>query len=216
MPREAMTFFFLRNVLISRGYAVLHVSFPDASGYEREWSKGAHQDWGGLTHEDVIEATRWAIDQEHIDARRVCIAGWGFGGYLAQLASIREKELFRCAISIAGVSDVLEFRDYWRAFFESPLIRQHIGSDVEKLRADSPATHAATANIPLLLIHGDNDWHVPVAQTRGMAAALERANKPHEAIIIKDGNHLLRWQSERAQLLQAIERFLQQQLGSKE
>jgi dipeptidyl aminopeptidase/acylaminoacyl peptidase len=216
MSREALTFFFLRNFLISRGYAVLHLSFPDASGYEREWFKGAHQDWGGLTHEDVVEATRWAIDREHIDAQRVCIVGWGFGGYLAQLAAIREKELFRCAASIAGVSDVLDFKDYWRVFFESRLIRQRIGSDVEKLRADSPARHAAAANIPILLIHGDDDWQVPVAQTRDMVAALEAANKPHEAIIIKDGNHQLRWQSDRTQLLQAIERFLQQHLGATE
>ncbi|MGH8446005.1 MAG: alpha/beta hydrolase family protein, partial [Solimonas sp.] len=79
----------LLSFLVSRGYAVLQMNFRGSSGYGRDWFYAAHQDWGGLSYDDVTDGARWAIAQGIADPRRVAIVGWSFGGYIALLGATR-------------------------------------------------------------------------------------------------------------------------------
>jgi len=105
IARDTWGYFFLREFLVSRGYAVLQMNFRGSSGYGDDWFYAAHQDWGGLTYDDVVDGARWAIQQGITDPQRVCIVGWRFGDYVALVGAQRNPELFRCAIDIAGISD---------------------------------------------------------------------------------------------------------------
>ena len=67
--------------------------------------------------------------------------------------------------------------------------------------------------IPVLLVHGDRDANVSSDQSQKMAAAFKRSGKPHEFIRMRQADHRLRWPSERVILLEAVEKFLGQQLG---
>jgi dipeptidyl aminopeptidase/acylaminoacyl peptidase len=106
MARDTWGYFFLREFLVSRGYAVLQMNFRGSSGYGDDWFFAAHQDWGGLTYDDVTDGARWAIQQGIADPKRICIVGWSFGGYLALLGAQRNPDLFRCSVDIAGPSDL--------------------------------------------------------------------------------------------------------------
>jgi dipeptidyl aminopeptidase/acylaminoacyl peptidase len=63
IARDTWGYFFLREFLVSRGYAVLQMNFRGSSGYGDDWFYAAHQDWGGLTYDDVVDGARWAIQQ---------------------------------------------------------------------------------------------------------------------------------------------------------
>jgi dipeptidyl aminopeptidase/acylaminoacyl peptidase len=211
--RDTWKFSFLRTFLANRGYAVLQMNFRGSSGYGQKWRLAAHQDWGGLSYSDIVDGTRWAINEGIADPKRICIAGWGFGGYAAMLGAVRNGEMFRCSISIAGFSDLDRLRDEASVHLDAEYRREQIGSDREKLRKDSPLEHVEEISTPILMVHGDKDWEVQVDQTKAMAKALKRRRKPHKAVIIEDGTHELARKSAREMLLKEVEAFLLKHLG---
>jgi dipeptidyl aminopeptidase/acylaminoacyl peptidase len=211
--RDTWQFSFLRTFLANRGYAVLQMNFRGSAGYGQKWQLAAHQDWGGLSYSDIVDATRWAINEGIADPKRICIAGWGFGGYAAMLGAVRNGELYRCSISIAGISDLDLHREHAAVHLDAEYRREQIGSDREKLRKDSPLQHVEDISTPILMVHGDKDWEVQVDQTKAMAKELKRHKKPHEAVIIEAATHELARKSDRETLLEEVEAFLLEHLG---
>jgi dienelactone hydrolase len=212
IARDTWGYDFLRQFLVSRGYAVLQMNFRGSSGYGDAWFFAAHQDWGGLTYDDVVDGARWAIGQGIADPRRVCIVGWSFGGYLALVGAQRNSDLFRCAVDIAGVSDLGLLIDEGHHWVSAESIKKQIGTDPEKLKLNSPRLHAPEFSVPLLMLHGRRDAQVPFAQSEAMDAALTRAGKPHRLVVFADADHAFSEEKDRAGLLQEIERFLSEQL----
>jgi len=199
--------------LASHGYAVLQMEFRGSSGYGTQWFEAGFRDWGGVPYDDVIDATRWALAQGHGDPARTCIVGGSYGGYMALLAATRNDGLYKCAVSIAGVSDLIELRNDERFFQNWQIANADLAPDAKKLKADSPRNHADGVNIPVLLIHGAHDYTVEVDHTTMMDAALKRAGKAHETVIIKDTDHYFREDPARRALFGALGRFLDAQLG---
>jgi dienelactone hydrolase len=194
LSRDRWRFDYLRHFLASRGYAVLQMNFRGSGGYGSAWRRAAHQDWGGVTYDDIVDGTRWAIERGIADPERICIVGRDFGGYAALLGAARNPDLYRCAASVGGISDLQEV--LWL-----PQIRR-------QLRQDSPRRHIDAIQIPVLLVHGDRDLYVPVEQSERMAAALARAGKQHEFVRLENATHYLGRKSDRVTLLAALERFL--------
>jgi dipeptidyl aminopeptidase/acylaminoacyl peptidase len=212
IARDTWGYFFLREFLVSRGYAVLQMNFRGSSGYGDQWFFAAHQDWGGLTYDDVVDGTRWAIQQGISDPDRVCIVGWSFGGYLALVGAQRNPDLFHCAVDIAGVSDLGLLIDEGYHWLAGESIRKQIGTDPEKLKRDSPRLHAADFRVPLLMLHGTMDAQVPFEQSETMDSALKRAGKAHRFVVVADADHPFSAVKDRAILLQETEAFLAEHL----
>lgn len=211
--RDTWTFSFLRTFLADRGYAVLQMNFRGSAGYGQKWRLAAHQDWDGLIYSDIVDATRWAISEGIADPKRVCIAGWGFGGYAAMLGAARNSDLYRCSVSIAGISDLELHRDEATVHHDAEYRREQLGADRRKLRAGSPVNFVEKMSTPILMVHGDKDWDVQVDQTNVMAKALKRYKKPHKAIILEAATHELSRKSDRETLLKEVEAFLLEHLG---
>jgi dienelactone hydrolase len=213
ISRDIWGYFFLRQFLASRGYVVLQMNFRGSSGYGGDWFYAAHQDWGGLTYDDVVDGARWAIEQHITDPERICIVGWSFGGYLALLGAQRNPELFHCAVDIAGVSDLQMLIDEGHRWLEGAETRKkQIGADLEKLKRDSPRLHVADFKVPLLMLHGKRDYQVPFEQSETMDAALKRAGKPHQFVVVPGADHQFSSVKDRATLLKEIETFLGEHL----
>ena len=215
VARDTWDFSFLRTFLANRGYAVLQMNYRGSSGYGQKWKLDGHQQWGGLTYSDITDATRWAIAQGIADPKRVCIAGWGFGGYAALLGAARNSDLYQCSISIAGISDLELQRDHAVIFgtAEEAYRREQIGSDPAELTRDSPLQQVDKINAPVLLVHGDKDWQVQIDQSKKMEAALKKNKKAHKAIYLTGAGHELNRKSDRVTLLQEVEAFLLKNLG---
>jgi dipeptidyl aminopeptidase/acylaminoacyl peptidase len=212
IARDTWGYDFLRQFLVSRGYAVLQMNFRGSSGYGEDWFFAAHQDWGGLTYDDVIDGARWAIQQGIADPQRVCIVGWSFGGYLALLGAQRDPEVFRCAVDIAGPSDLALLIDEGHHWLAAASIKKQIGTDPAKLKRDSPRLHAADFQIPLLMLQGKMDAQVPFEQSEKMDEALTRAGKAHRFVVVPGADHQFSELNDRVTLLQETEAFLREHL----
>lgn len=189
-PRDYWGYNWETQLLASRGYAVLQVNYRGSGGYGRGFQDAGHMQWGTGIQNDIIDATKWAIDEGYADPDRVCIYGGSFGGYSALMAPIREPGLFKCAFGYVGVYDVeMMFNRGDIPETESGLryLRRTHGTDPSTWAENSPARRAAELGIPVYLAAGARDVRTPPEQTELMNRALIAAGNPPEGMIIQSG-----------------------------
>ncbi|MDY6947129.1 MAG: S9 family peptidase [Pseudomonadota bacterium] len=216
--RDARSFDWLAQFLASRGYVVLQPQFRGSTGYGEAHRKAGYRQWGRLMQDDVTDGVRALIEEGRVDAKRVCIVGASYGGYAALAGAAFTPELYACAVSINGVSDLPAMLGYERKYAgdESDSLsywKDHIGGALTpEVISKSPARSAATVRAPVLLLHGVNDSVVPVSQSRGMAKALESLDKPHSLIELPGEDHWLSRSESRTRVLTEVETFLAEHL----
>jgi len=189
-PRDQWGYNWETQLFASRGYAVLQVNFRGSGGYGKAFRDAGHMNWADGIQNDIIDATRWAIDQGHADPERICIYGGSFGGYSALMAPIREPGMFKCTFGYVGVYDVeMMFKRGDIPQRESGLryLRRTHGSDAAAWRNASPARRADEVRIPVYLAAGARDERTPPEQTELMEKALRSAGNPPEGVIIQSG-----------------------------
>jgi len=195
--------------MASRGYAVVQVNFRGSTGYGEQWYKAGLRNWGTVMVDDINAATKWAIAEGVAQPGHICIAGWDFGGYAALMSSIREPALYRCAVSIAGISDLRAFAVEKKRFYGGLEWSDYaIGENNSGLVTGSPLRLPDKVSVPVLLVHGDRDVEVDADHSRRMARALAREKKKFELVVIPDGNHSLSRYEWRETLLTKLEAFL--------
>lgn len=140
--------------------------------------------------------------------------GASYGGFAALAGVTLQHGIYRCAVSVAGVSDVARLAstnivgsNYDKAMRHA--VEQELGARRD-LRAISPINFATAADAPILLIHGKDDIVVPYDQSNDMAVALQRAGKPVELVTLTDEDHWLSRSTTRQEMLEAAMRFMEQ------
>ena len=199
----------LVQMLANRGYAVLQLNFRGSTGYGQAWEAAGHQAWGTIMHQDITTGARWLISEGIADPGRLAIVGWSYGGYAALIGVEKEPHLYRCAVSIAGVSDMAELaRDDARFYGGQAAASDSMGPDQATLAAESPVRHADRIRVPVLLVHGRDDYTVLVNESKEMARALARSHVPYELVLIRHGDHSLKRPEMRLTLYRTLEAFL--------
>ena len=216
--QDTIGFDWWAQALASRGYAVLQPNFRGSTGYGLDFMEAGYGEWGRKMQTDLSDGVRWLAAQGVIDPSRVCIVGASYGGYAAMAGVTIDKGVYRCAVAVAGLSDLRRFVN-WSARQESRADSQTIRywnrfMGVDKLNdrgldALSPAHLAAGVDSPLLLIHGRDDTVVPIEQSRVMADAMRRAGKPTELIELSGEDHWLSRAETRQKMLAETVRFLE-------
>jgi len=203
--------------LASRGYAVLQVNFRGSDGYGIDFKNAGLRRWGLEMQDDLTDAVQWAVAQKVADARRVCIVGGSYGGYAALMGAVKTPELYRCAISFAGVSDLPDLMQHWSDYVLGRETAEHMlgraWGDRERLRATSPARQAERIRVPVLLAHGTADRVVPVDQSETMASALKSAGKRYRYLALDQGDHHLSRYTHRLEFFKVMEAFLGEHLA---
>ena len=206
------------QALASRGYAVLQANFRGSTGQGRAFLEAGYGEWGRKMQTDLSDGVRWLAAEGIIDPGRVCIVGASYGGYAAMAGLTLDSGVYRCGVSVAGVSDLRRMVN-WEARLESHSDSQTVrywnrfmGAarlNDRALDALSPAYLAASVDGPLLLIHGRDDTVVPIEQSRVMAEALRRAGKPVEFVELTGEDRWLSRSATRRQMLAETVRFLE-------
>jgi dipeptidyl aminopeptidase/acylaminoacyl peptidase len=189
-PRDNWRFNSEAQMLAHHGYAVLKVNFRGSGGYGRAFRDAGHGQWGQGIQNDIIDATRWAIEQGYADKDRICIYGGSFGGYSSLMAPAREPDLYKCAFGYVGVYDMpmmFEKGDIPQRESGQRFLRRTLGADRATWLATSPTHLADRIRIPVYLAAGARDARAVPEQTEVMAEALRKAGNPPEGVIIQSG-----------------------------
>jgi dipeptidyl aminopeptidase/acylaminoacyl peptidase len=178
--------------LASRGYLVLQVNFRGSSGRGQEFIQAGFKKWGTLLQDDLIDSVKWAISEHYADPNRVCVFGASFGGYSALMAPIKAPGMFKCAVGYAGIYDLpmmYEKGDIADSKSLTSELQMTLGTDQAVLVANSPDRMAEKLNLPIMLVHGEDDERAPFAQFKAMKAALDTAHKPYETLTKSGEKH---------------------------
>jgi dipeptidyl aminopeptidase/acylaminoacyl peptidase len=210
----------LASFLADRGYAVLQVNFRGSTGYGSAFRNAGLQRWGLEMQDDLTDALQWLTQRGTADPKRVCIVGASYGGYAALMGGAKNPDLYRCVVSLAGVSDLLALADFDAKFVNGrDLFERMVGStwdDKQRLKDTSPARLASQFKAPVLLLHGTLDWRVPYAQSQAMHKALLDAEKPARLITFTDGDHNLGIAAHSVQFYRELEAFLAEHLAPRQ
>lgn len=199
------------QMLANNGYAVMQVNYRGSGGYGLIYEQIAYQRQGSLIQRDIIDGTKYALEQPEIINDKACIMGSSFGGYSAVMAPTIEQSLFKCSIAIAGPYNLVmqkEEADYTRVDSVNARSELKYGEDEEQLKAQSPINHLDKFNIPVLIIHGGKDKRVPPEQAFELKAALDKANKPYQWFYKKSEGHGFFNEKNRMELYQQSLEFL--------
>ncbi|QQN75105.1 S9 family peptidase [Croceicoccus sp. YJ47] len=191
-----------------RGYAVIQPNFRGSTGYGVAFERAGLGQWGLRMQDDVDDALAWAAGKGMVDPARACIVGGSYGGYVAMRAAERNPELYRCAISFAGVADLSKMMSHDSASYVGRGLRAYWKGQVSDLAGVSPINNAQGFGIPVLLVHGKDDLRVPVDQSRDMAKKLRAAGKDVTYIEQAEGDHHFSRDEDLVEFLKAAELFL--------
>lgn len=215
--RDVAGFDWLAQALASRGYAVLQPNFRGSTGYGQAHLSAGWGEWGRKMQTDLSDGVAHLAAQGVVDPSRVCIMGQSYGGYAALAGVTLQHGIYRCAVSIAGISDMREWIGHdvrfggehtrgMRANYRYLGIEHYTDP---MLRQISPVRHAEAADAPILLIHGRDDGTVPFSNSTEMARALRGAGKPVEFVELRAEDHFLSREPTRIQALTAAVAFIE-------
>lgn len=214
--RDDQAFDFWSFFYAARGYLVYQPNFRGSSGYGYDYRTAGYGQWGLAMQDDVDNGTRKLIADGIADPARICIVGASYGGYSALMGAIRSPDLYRCAASVNGVTNIpaLISRQDWAGdkYFSLRLGSRFRSED--ELAKTSPALAAAQIKAPILLVHGQDDTVVPYGQALLMRDALTAAKQQVELITLKGEDHWLSAGPTRTKMLQSTVDFVDSHIGA--
>lgn len=198
----------------SRGYLVLKPNFRGSDGYGTAFRTAGHNQWGGLMQDDVTDATLWLVAEGYTDPDRICIVGNSYGGYAALMGVIKESQLYKCAISVNGVTNLVSLKRTDKKYSlggESWI--QRMGLEGEDDETVSPYHRAKDINVPVLLMSSVDDARVPWKLASDLDKKLRKLGKDSRYIQIEDGTHNMVTTNARLTVLTNAEKFLAEHIG---
>jgi TonB family protein len=212
--RDSYAFSPLVQMLASRGYAVLQPNFRGSIGYGRDYAERGYGQWGKAMQDDLDDGVKWLAADGIVDPARVCILGGSYGGYAALWGAIRNPEIYRCAVSLAGVTDVRAMLKYDAKFllasrYSREWRKKVEGEEKRDLAAISPLQQAGRLRIPVLIAHGEKDSNVPLEQGRKMVEALKARGARVQPVFYPAAGHNLDSTEDQLDFMKRVEAFLE-------
>lgn len=206
--RDEWGFDWMAQYFANQGYAVLQPNFRGSAGYGDAWyQNNGFQSWRTAIG-DVTDAGRWLVAAQGVDASKLSIVGWSYGGYAALQSGVLAPDLFRAIVAIAPVTDLAQLKREESGFATGRINRDFIGSGAH-IEQGSPARGAATIAVPVLMFHGTEDQNVNIEQSRTMRRELQQAGRRVELVEYPDLAHNLGTSAARTDMLRRITAFLQ-------
>jgi dipeptidyl-peptidase-4 len=177
------------------------------------WDKTIAGDFATGVLEDQVTALGAAAEKvTDLDATRVAIRGWSFGGYLSALAVLRRPDVFRAGVAGAPPTD-------WR-LYDTHYTERYLGDPATNAAAyqlssllDDPQRAVQSVIRPLLIIHGLADDNVFVAHSLRLSSALLAAGYPHSVLPLSGITHMTSQETVAENMLLLQVAFLKQALG---
>ena len=203
--------------LVNRGYACLQINYRGSSGYGKFFLKAGYKEWGGKMQADLVDAVRWAVDNNIADPEKIAIYGAGYGGYAALAGAAFTPELFCCAVAIECPANLISFirsipdqlKVGWKRLLKS------IGDpkeDKKLLTKRSPFYKLKKIKIPILIAYGLNSSRVRSSEIYEIIKNLRSRGMDIEQIVFPDEGHEITKAENRIKFYAMVEKFLSSHL----
>ena len=198
---------FWYSMLANEGYIVVCVD-PRGTGFKgADFKKVTQKELGKYEVEDQIAAAKQLGSMDYVDASRVGIWGWSYGGFMSSNCLLKGNDTFSMAIAVAPVTN-------WR-FYDSIYTERYMTTPQENASGydeNSPINHVDKLKGKYLLVHGTADDNVHVQNTMRMVEALVQADKQFDWAIYPDKNHGIYGGNTRIHLYNKMTNFIKENL----
>ena len=197
-------------MMAQKGFIVFSMDNRGSWGRGHDWEKQVYRQLGKLELMDQLEGVAYLKKQPYVDANRIGIWGWSYGGYMT-LYALTHADVFRTGVSVAPVTD---WRDYDTIYTE-----RYMGlpqENEEGYRNSSPVFFADSLKGMLYLIHGTGDDNVHFQNSVQMADALIDAGKMFHFMMYPQQKHGIAARADRIHLFKLITHFLEEHLKGEE
>jgi dipeptidyl-peptidase-4 len=172
------------QMLAQKGYLIVSVDNRGTGGRGRDFRAITYEQLGKYETDDQIDAAKWLAKQTYVDGSRIGIWGWSYGAYMAGLGITRGADVFKCAISVAPVTN-------WK-FYDTIYSERYMGTletNPNGYDENAPMFYADKLKGKYLLVHGTGDDNVHFQNSIEWINALVDNNKQFDLMIYPDRNH---------------------------
>lgn len=195
------------ELLAANGYVVLRPNTRGSWGYGQAFASAIQANWGALDTEDVMAVVDFATDQGWVDADRLAVMGWSYGGMLVNHIITRTQR-FKAAIT--GASATLYMANYghdqYQQWWEQELGLPWLEENRDKWNRISPFFSLDKVTTPTLILGGEDDWNVPILNSEQLYMVLRRQGVETELVVYPNEGHAISVPSYEKDL---YERYLQ-------
>jgi dipeptidyl-peptidase-4 len=193
--------------LAAQGYVVVSVDNRGAAWRGTAFRKITQHRLGQVESDDQLAAARWLGTQPWVDASRIGIWGWSYGGYMTTLTAARGGPLFKAAMAVAPVVDwSLYDTIYTERFMWTPQ------ENAEGYRRGAPLTYLDGLTARFLVVHGTGDDNVHPQNTTQLADRLQQAGKPFYMLLYPNRTHSISGGNASFHLFSSLSRFVAENL----
>ena len=197
------------NLLAQEGYIVVSVDNRGTDGRGYKFKRETYGQMGKLEAQDQADAAKYMQSLDFVDANRIGIQGWSYGGYMSTLCLEKYPEIFKMAIAVAPVTN-------WR-YYDSVYSERYLGLPKDNAKgydANSPTNPELVKQLKgkYLLVHGSADDNVHLQNTMELSLLLIQANFDYDQFIYPNKNHGIYGGNTRIHLFNKMNKFILENL----
>lgn len=199
--------YFWHQLLAQRGYIIVSVDNRGTGARGVDFKKVTYKQLGKYETQDQIEAAKYFSSLPYVDASRIGVQGWSYGGYMSSLCLLKGAEYFKAAIAVAPVTN-------WR-YYDSIYTERYMQTPQENEDGyddNSPINHVEKLEGNYLLVHGTADDNVHFQNTTEMINALVKADKQFDLAVYPNKNHGIYGGNTRYHLYKKMTDFIMENL----
>lgn len=198
------------HMFAAAGYVVFWCNTRGSTGYGEAFRRGTERDWGGIDYEDLTRGIDYFTDRDYVEDDALFITGGSYGAYLGGM-TLGKTERFRAAALTRGSYDRLSFYGTSSSGFKTS-IEMEFGTtpwaEPELLWERSPAAHVDEITTPTLLIHGEDDYIVPVSESEIFYRYLKKNGVKTRFVRYPGEGHTFPWTGDPVLVVDHLERIV--------
>lgn len=194
------------HVYSAKGWAVFYTNPRGSTGYGQKFERGINGEWGGKDYIDIMNGVDAVLAANPwIDRQRLGVTGGSYGGYVTNWI-VGHTDRFKAAVTLRSISNFISddgTRDGaygHRTDFGGDIFQKH-----ELYWDRSPLKYVQNVKTPILILHSDNDYRVPLEQGEQWFRALRHYGKTAELVIFPRENHNLTRTGEPKHLVESLD-----------
>ena len=166
--------YMFHNMLVDNGYTVLDIDYRGSAGYGRDWRTGIYRFMGGKDLTDHVDGTKYLVEQQGIDYKKIGIYGGSYGGFITLMAMFTKPDVFAAGAALRPVTDWAAYNHPYTAN-----ILNEPQTDSIAYRKSSPIYYAEGLKGNLLICHGMVDVNVHYQDAVRLSQRLIELRKDH-------------------------------------
>ena len=198
--------------LASKGYAVLQINYRGSTGYGKDFWISGFKQWGKDIQDDITDGTKWLIEKGIADPERIGIYGFSFGGYSALHAACFNADLYQCAASYSGMTNLYtylkEVPPYYTPYLQ--MFYEMLGDpeeDADYFRLFSPIFNAGRVKNAVFIAQGGMDNRSNVNETNHFVKELKDNDVEVSYFLRPDEGHYFKEEQNRIELYKSLAEF---------